>query len=1629
MAGGHATSSGVIFQNEVGAWIASLILTERATSNIGPRVPLNIQLEALTPVDDIVVSTRDFGRWFINVKTSVAVSERENSGLYSVFDQFVRQWLSGCSDESGGLSHSRPLDPNLDRLVLVVREGRNRSFLDAVTPVLQRLADGLGNGWRTPIAITASEITVFATLCKLVRMHWLKQVGSEAEEEDVRRLLSTVRCLEFELGGTARTAIEEGLAYSVSSESGAALDALVAICGSFAIRRSGGGPELLRSELRARGIPLLSMRQFQPDIARLRLISSRVLDDLERYGRINATDASGDHVVRVARHCVAALIKAALRGSFLLVGDPGAGKSGALHAAAVQLGATGTEVVVLAVDQLTGSTPDLLRSELGLANPIVEILSEWVPASNAVLFVDALDATRGGSSEAAFSQLLREIKARAPHWNVVASIRKFDLRYGVKFHGIFDGTPVDADYSDSDFADVAHLNVPQLTDEEIADVCTQWRTLDEVLSASAQQFRQLLRSPFNLYLLAQILGRSTVRENTAKTQLDLLRQYWRFRVEYSDPATSLRNLSLLNVLVDSMLADRRLSSSSLSIPPSQIDDLSRMLKEGVLHQPRDSMRVNFAHHMLFDFSLAKIKLIGDGPDSIGAKVRSVAEEMLLIAPAAMLAFRMAWETESTRATFWRVAIDLVGDSSTGAFIRSLPAKVAVEATQSIKDVEPLLALTSLGEKSHAADFLVKHMFGVLLAGVVKGAPRFGNDADPWIPISEAICVQSMDAFVWPMNAVISQWSGRIDEMTQVQKTMFGHCSRLLLSSQLHSPEFYNAGAVSAAVGGVIKTYSTSPSESAAILREMLQPERVAARGHNELFWFANNFKSLAEQDSGFAGLVVRSAFGTPLPSSDEPTSIGSSRIMSLTSNKRQDFEGVLHLLQRHIGWFLKSYPNDAAPAIRSILENFEQEGYRSASEVPTVARILQNEVVITPDASFIWWSYDSRHHTGKSALLEEVVKALKEDLGKADLSSFRLLVSGLINGSVSASSVAALLRAMISNAQADLELATDLLSSPAVLRMTDTTYLAGELLKIAYPMLSQQQREVVEAAILQIEDAHVRATLAGCLAMELIGNPELANFADERTRGDGLPENHPHFSISTRWGDAEAHWWLKSEGVDVTTPVAKDILDRIEAVETKDLPSDKEEAFGQLQTRWPQAIRLLAQLEDAAAIHEQLRSQAADAVAEICGTICDRCESEQDLARFEGLREAIHECLSPILTPLPVRDEEQEKQFESHGGWGRPAPRIPAAGALMAYIRANSVASPSDAMLVRQLARDPAVAVRHTIMSRANVVCMASPELARELARIAFEEERNAGVKAFFLGSFRHYLGRDVAWEAAKILELERSLPSESKGTRGDLHSQVVSLIVTLWLTWNVKVAGDRLFEWARAPMENVGSVSELIGDLRALVTFGDPATPKPEEDALRLKGLQIFELLVASLATAHATLLERAKAGEADISVPLTECTRLLDAAAHQLYFGSGAYALSHENDRSQERPGDDARKRFLNEYSPTLRLLTRIPYPSITHPVLETIEALIQDGPAQTLELLFEAVREGGKQGGYAFESLGADLVVKIVRRFLADYPSLITGSHLNRQGIVEVLDVFADNGWPEARKLVYELPEMLR
>ncbi|HYO72400.1 MAG TPA: hypothetical protein VEU33_40645, partial [Archangium sp.] len=187
---------------------------------------------------------------------------------------------------------------------------------------------------------------------------------------------------------------------------------------------------------------------------RLREYSAATRRQLVGFERIQF----GEQLVSIERRVVGAMVEMAQKQSFVVVGQPGAGKSGALSCMIHRLENAGHDVVCLSADSL----PDV-----GI--PIASILESWPGEKTGFLVIDALDAARGETALPKLRGLIEDVIRFRGRWRVVASIRTFDLRFESRVAKLFRGTPHET-FRTKDFHATSHVYVGSLTDEELAQL-------------------------------------------------------------------------------------------------------------------------------------------------------------------------------------------------------------------------------------------------------------------------------------------------------------------------------------------------------------------------------------------------------------------------------------------------------------------------------------------------------------------------------------------------------------------------------------------------------------------------------------------------------------------------------------------------------------------------------------------------------------------------------------------------------------------------------------------------------------------------------------------------------------------------------------------------------------------------------------------------------------------------------------------------------------------------------------------------------------------------------------------------------------------------------------------------------
>jgi hypothetical protein len=216
----------------------------------------------------------------------------------------------------------------------------------------------------------------------------------------------------------------------------------------------------------------------------------------------------------------------------LIVGEPGAGKTGVIYNVAKVLEVSGNPLLMLAVDD-AGSIN--LQSEIGLEHPIRDVLEHWPGTEPAYLLIDGLDAARGGPAEAIYKRLITEIlELPDQRWRVIASVRTFDLKAGEQLKPLFKGSPPDPDHREEgpDLDQVRHILVKRWTEPEFELLLKSAPNLRAAIETGGSKLQELVLVPFNTQLLAEVvaIGVDAAELGSIRNQRQLLDLYWKHRV-------------------------------------------------------------------------------------------------------------------------------------------------------------------------------------------------------------------------------------------------------------------------------------------------------------------------------------------------------------------------------------------------------------------------------------------------------------------------------------------------------------------------------------------------------------------------------------------------------------------------------------------------------------------------------------------------------------------------------------------------------------------------------------------------------------------------------------------------------------------------------------------------------------------------------------------------------------------------------------------------------------------------------------------------------------------------------------------------------------------------------------------
>lgn len=894
---------------------------------------------------------------------------------------------------------------------------------------------------------------------------------------------------------------------------------------------------------------------------------------------------------------------------------------------------------------------------------------------------------------------------------------------------------------------------------------------------------------------------------------------------------------------------------------------------------------------------------------------------------------------------------------------------------------------------------------------------------------------------YPIRFLLTALCEKPAMLTAEQRSAAGVSARSILEFALNWDR-RDDGLVRSGIETVCRTYESDAAGSEKLLRKLLAEEHLKAHGYLDMPTLAHEVKRLVTIAPGFVRDVYIAAFEFNESRSEE-TSMGSGKIMPLTSNRQQDYNMCRWQLGETFPTFLTHSPEHAIEALVAVLTSQRGRKAESASAIPEKTFEFMGSVArLQSDSSYIWETTKYRHEAHLK-MLDAFEAELSRVAADPNLHGiFHRMISVVTKINPWAAMWRQVLAVGIRNAKTVGEALSELAWAVPILTSPDTSQLAGEFVRAVFAELDAGARGKIERAILSIPTTvpadrveaagRIRDRLLGCIPIDLATTPEAQSILTELTSKGGPPPNRPPFELHSSFGGPVTdEQLLAGQGVPVEEAPNRKINELV--VPLRQFVADRSNTSPTLtdsEVILRQASDLYEALRAAPSTgaHQRQINNGWTHLVSLCACVarCDGLDGSTESGRFvkavllEGARHS-----------EPTPSERWDADFDDHTSWS-PAPRIDAAEGLLLLAYRPSFFDQELLAEVQRLSRDPVPAVRLQIADHLGTLRETAPEAMKQLLTQILTQDPSSSVVH---GAQVHQLWRLRGVEPNEVGNLAFIVFNRTD-LKGKVAEEVrlycISIFLFLHLWKDHAKSSENILEICSNVGAHVDEAHRVAFALREILVEGSAEKPEPGVEAARWRAFQMLEAITKSAQNEFESF-QKSQEGKTLADLPQEQqnwarnIVQLLDTVASQLYFASGAYDEKNGNGNSESHPISLSQKeRFLKEAGHLFDLLVEHPHPSIIHHLIQTLNGLLSIEPRQVFLRIVKTVK-AGKAGGYQFESLAIGEIVSVVNRVFADFRPMLQQNKDVRVAMVEMLDVFVEVGWIQAIQLTYRLDEI--
>jgi hypothetical protein len=1306
---------------------------------------------------------------------------------------------------------------------------------------------------------------------------------------------------------------------------------------------------------------------------------------------------------------LAQLYEFALGGDGLIVGKPGIGKSYMLRELKKKLLENNVLSFIIKIDNAFDSSDQAITTELKLKGDWLETLSK-VKLRNehkAVLIFDAFDAARDEAIRKGFlSQIKRAKKLLQDKWHVLVSVRTYDASKSIELINLF---PLDNYRGDISYC--RKIEIEGLSDSELDQVFAASQKLGDFYQGSSRELKEILHIPFFLQLLEMIIGGLSPAEldevKKIKSETQLLDTFWQRKIINTD--NHLAKEQLLAKLTDALVARRALSySKSELLPVLAKDDLQTfdyLRSENILDEVSlNNSRIAFSHNILFDFAVSLYCLDSDG----GKLLRFINEDTtrpFFLRPSFLYFFSSLWYYSPD--TFWSLFEILNNDRSKEIqlMVRLILNGVIATEYSNTNDLSPLLNATQTGNDDRIRN---------LLQSVRFIRPRtLPQDVLLLRLLSARLSLPYIFDFAFLLDRAVKDFPD--GEM----HNYCGEAARNLLQyvfdrRSSEYKEYLDRIAAQRAIELIAKTYATDLTASRQMLEKILT---IINEPGFEIAYFTNlsEYSSyIIPVDPEFVAKVYIAIYNYQ-EQSQEQTRMGTGVVMNLLSNRKQDFEMCYYRLQKLYPDFIVAAPEIALPlGLQIVNKAVFEDRLIDRSEKSSKFSYEDIPVEMVHDYSSLWG--DRFYGNKQMEISLDIINYFESLIEANELGTLYRLLRVYIAEAKVGFLWKQLFKFAAKYPEEMAQRVFPLIVVPALFTASETSFEVRELVDKGVPYLSDEQLAQVENLIFKVypldTKPNVIQTALSRIPAERLQTEQAKSFMAGKKQVDNEPGIRSSFSSSVYTNEE----WLREQGVDVGTPLFKDLNQLVNQMDAfSNVHLNNEPVYSEYEATLKIAKEAFYKILTAKDVPVELFFTVLNAIAKTVAIASRNMDglTEEDFAFIKKATLFAFNYTSKF-------DDDNNENSPARGY--SPTPRIEAAEALLnvfCYRKESEVL----ADLEKAIADKNSVVRFHGIRNLIKLFNVDYP-LYRRLLIERLHTESDFFVYSTLMQNvmFKNATLKEDATEVLTIAYTKKELFTYNNSFQ-DSFSEML-----LWALANeVDIARTILFDAYQYPEFCRTILFRMFEKMHPSYPENNYENPDEQTKTKIAVALHYVEQAGKVLEAIPAE-------GFAAKSKEVEEAFKIIDQVIMRIFFDIDAKTYNRIDFKLPINEVNRGHFYFL--VKPIFQKVIAISEAMMgkgfilghtAHYFMQALNILLHYDPKDILGML-AAITRCSIQGGYTLDSFAIQEVVHITEKLLADHRNLLL-ENKPFQDLLDILDIYINSGWTNALQLLWQLDEIFK